>query len=92
MFYGPGMADFDGEVPVAGAVPWSWIVPGHFFRSYSSSQPPRVEASRALLYSIVQRRTLYRLVAAAPHRLSYAALSRFYYALPKPIERSWIIP
>lgn len=92
VFHGSKVTDFAGEAPLSGGVARSWIVPGHFFRACSSRHLFRLESCRALLHSVFPSTTPRRLIATAPHRLSYAGLSRFHHAMPTPLERKWTIP
>jgi hypothetical protein len=92
IFRGHREPDFPGEVPLSTGVAGSWIVPGWFFRSCSTNRLLLGEARRALLLSVTGAAPLRRLVAARPHRLSYAAQSRFYEALPSPVERKLMVP
>jgi len=91
-FRGAEVTDFAGEAPLSGDMARSWILPGYFFRACSSRHLFRVESCRALLHSLVTGTPIRRLIAAAPHRLSYAGLARFHDALPNPLERKWTIP
>ena len=87
-----GVSDFPREPSLPRGVPGSWIVPGWFFRSCHATRPALIEARRSLLRTVAGHVTVRTLVAARPHRLSYSSQTRFYDALPAPMERKLIIP
>jgi hypothetical protein len=83
--------DFPSEDMRERGRPGSWIVPGRFFRSCLSSEPLLAQARREI-FAVAQHGSARRLVAARPHRLSFAAQSRFFETLPGSADRKWMIP